>query len=70
MPPLDVPADPMVGAPTGRVFIVEPIENPVPKSDLGGGQVEVDAQRTSAAAEMGDERPHCLAPGGGRGRPR
>jgi hypothetical protein len=25
-----VPVDPLVGAPTGRVFIVEPMENPVP----------------------------------------
>jgi hypothetical protein len=33
MPPLDVPADPMVGAPTGRVFIVEPLEDPVPEPD-------------------------------------
>ena len=32
LPSLDVPADPVVGAPTGRVFIVEPIEDPVPAS--------------------------------------
>ena len=30
LPSLDVPADPLLGAPTGRVFIVEPIEDPVP----------------------------------------
>ncbi len=34
LPSLDVPADPMVGGPTGRVSIVEPIENPVPTSPL------------------------------------
>ena len=30
LPSLDVPVDPLVGVPTGRVFIVEPIENSVP----------------------------------------
>jgi hypothetical protein len=34
LPPLDVPVDPMVGAPTGRVFIVEPVEEPVPTSSI------------------------------------
>jgi hypothetical protein len=28
MPPLDVPADPLVGVPAGRVYIVEPVELP------------------------------------------
>jgi hypothetical protein len=50
LPPLDVPADPLVGRPTGRVFIVEPLEDPMPPSDLGGAHTSGVAHRPRAAA--------------------
>ena len=61
LPALDVPADPLVGAPTSRVFIVEPIEDPVPAAG-GSCQPEPVEHRSVELPEEPEQLPETPTP--------